>query len=88
MKHVYLVLALLFSTTITAQEYLVSGEFLNNTPSFILGFIPGIPATYDVDFYKLTYNTVDANGQPTIASGSIAIPTQTPCSALPLPPYR
>lgn len=71
----------------TQNDYLVSSEFLNNTPSFLLGLVPDIPATYDVDYYKLTYNTVDVDGNETVASGSIAIPVNTECMSVPLAAY-
>ncbi len=32
---------------------------------------------YDVDIYSITYETLDNNGQPTIASGAIAVPSST-----------
>jgi pimeloyl-ACP methyl ester carboxylesterase len=71
----------------TQNDYLVSSEFLNNTPSFLLGIVPDIPATYDVDYYKLTYNTVDVDGNETVASGSVAIPVNTECMSVPLAVY-
>ena len=52
----------------------------------------GIPASiidrdFEVDVYKLIYNTTDAQGQPTIASGAICVPTGSAC-ALPLSSYQ
>jgi len=69
------------------NEYLVESEFVNNTPSFLLGLIPNIPATYNVDFYRITYNTVDVSGEETVASGSIAIPVNPDCSSMPIAVY-
>jgi len=71
----------------TQNDYLVDSEYLNSTPSILLGIVPGIPSEYSVDFYKLTYNTVDVAGNPTVASGSIAVPTNSDCSSVPLGVY-
>ncbi len=69
------------------NDYLVDSEFLNNTPVSFLGAVETIPATYDVDFYRLTYNTVDVAGNATVASGSIAIPSDSDCNIMPLAVY-
>ena len=69
------------------NEYFIESEFLNSTPSFLLGLVPDIPAIYDVDFYKITYNTVDVDGNPTIASGSVAVPNNAECNSLPTAIY-
>lgn len=85
---VSIVILVLSAFSLKAQnDYLVNSEFLNSTPSFLLGFVPDIPSTYDVDFYRLTYNTVDVAGNETVASGSIAIPANSECSSLPLGVY-
>ena len=87
-RSILIIIALVFSYSAHCQDdYLVDSEFINNTSSLFLGFIPGIPASYNVDFYKLTYNTVDVQGNPTVASGSIAIPTNAECSSVPLAVY-
>jgi hypothetical protein len=82
-----IVFTLCYSPKVHSQEVLVESEFLSNNPSFLLGFVPGIPAEYDVDYYKLTYNTVDTQGEPTIASGAIAIPVTDDCNTFPLAVY-
>lgn len=75
-------------SSVNAQnEYLVDSEFLNNTPSFLLGLVPAIPATYDVDFYRLTYYTTDVMGNETVASGSIALPSNSECNSVPMAVY-
>jgi len=74
-------------TAVAQNDYLVESEFLNSTPFFLLGLVPDIPATYDVDFYKLTYNTVDVQGNETVASGSIAIPSNSECASMPIAVY-
>lgn len=80
-------LLLLFLSTSVKSQYLVNSEFLNFTNSFGLGFIPGIPAQYDVDFYRITYNTINTAGEPTVASGAVAIPVTDECNNFPMVAY-
>ena len=47
----------------------------------------GAAATYGITFYKLNYNTVDATGKATRASGLLAVPNGAP-GALPLVSYQ
>ena len=81
-----LFLLFLFSTTVKSQ-YLVSSVFLDNTSSSILDFLSPLPTDYDVDFYRLTYNTINTAGEPTIASGAIAIPVSITCNSFPMLTY-
>ncbi len=78
---------LLFAAKAHAQEYLVSSTFINTTPAWILGLIPGLPAEYNVEYYRLTYNTVDTQGEPLVASGAIAIPITNTCDVFPMAVY-
>ncbi len=72
---------------ITAQgQKLVSAEFLNSASAQILGFV-NPAAQYDVDTYKITYNTTDIDGSPTIASGAIMIPVNSGCDMFGLVSY-
>jgi acetyl esterase/lipase len=80
-------LSTLFAAKAGAQDYLVSSTFINTTPAWILGLIPGLPAEYDVDYYRLTYNTVDTQGEPIVASGAIAIPKTNTCDVFPMGVY-
>ncbi|NEN23118.1 T9SS type A sorting domain-containing protein [Cryomorpha ignava] len=83
-----LLLLLLFLSATVKSQYLVNSEFLNFTNSFSLGFVPGIPAQYDVDFYRITYNTTNTAGEPTIASGAVAIPVSAAsCNSFPMIAY-
>lgn len=83
----FLVLTGLLLTEKTDAQYLVESEFLSTTPAFLLGFIPNIPAVYDVDYYRLTYNTVNTQGEATVATGAIAIPSTETCNTFPLSVY-
>ncbi len=90
MKRIFILIPFFFILSFSAKaqdQYLVESEFLSSTPAFLLGFIPQIPAVYDVKFYRLTYNTVDTHGEPTIASGAVAIPNTTECNTFPMAVY-
>lgn len=89
MKQRYLLIlfATIFSCSSVSAQYYVDSEFLNNTPAFLLGFVPEIPAEFPVDYYKITYNTVDVNGEPTVASGAVAIPVTEECNNFPMTVY-
>lgn len=81
-----LLLSFLLVPSLHAQ-YLIESEFLSNTPSYLLGVIPTIPAVYDVDYYRITYNTTDTHGEPTVASGALAIPVTENCNSFPMAVY-
>src|SRR5690554_5315056 len=69
-------------------QYLVGNEFLGSTPATVLTAIASeFPIHYDVDYYRLTYNTVNTAGEPTIASGGVAIPVSTTCQTFPMMAY-
>ncbi|MCA1763631.1 MAG: T9SS type A sorting domain-containing protein [Cryomorphaceae bacterium] len=89
MKHYVLsfLIASIFSCSSVSAQYLEDVEFLNSTPAFLLGLVPDIPAEYPVDYYKITYNTVDVQGEPTIASGAVAIPVTEECNNFPMAVY-
>lgn len=87
LKTVFSIIAIACSFTIAKSQYLVDSEFLGTTDAMFLGFVPGIPTEYDVDYYKLTYNTTDANGNETVASGGIAIPISEECNEFPIMAY-
>ena len=44
-------------------------------------------AEYDIEMFKVTYNTTDLNGNPVVASGMIAIPLNPTCDSLPIALY-
>lgn len=67
-------------------QILVSVEFLNSASAQILGFV-NPAAQYDVDTYKITYNTTDIDGSPTIASGAVMIPVNSGCDLFGLVSY-
>ncbi len=86
-KITLVIFSLLTSFGVCQSQHLVEAEFISNSPAFVLGFVPEIPNTYDVDFYKITYNTVDLQGNPTVASGAVSIPSTEDCNFFPLAAY-
>lgn len=79
-------LILLFPFVASAQ-YLVSFNYEGNIPASALSALGVVTVDYDVDSYSITYNTVDVNGNPTIASGMVCIPDISNCDSLPMVAY-
>jgi len=81
----------LLTTTLHFQaqsQSLVESELLSTTPVFLLGAFTNLPVLYDVRYYKITYNTVDPFGQPTIASGAVGLPVaNATCNSYPIAAY-
>ncbi len=86
MKLLY-TLSLLLTVSFSSAQYFVSSDFLGSTSASSLAIIPGITPNYGVDYYKVIYNTTDAAGAPTIASGGFAIPNNAPCDSFALGLY-
>ena len=57
---------------------------IDGIPPFFIGLL--VPTTYDVEAYKLTYNTINEKGQNVPATGAIFIPKGYNCPAA-LAPY-
>tara|TARA_Y100001933_G_scaffold229641_1_gene246098 strand:+ start:39 stop:1376 length:1338 start_codon:yes stop_codon:yes gene_type:complete len=53
-----------------------------------LASVANLPLEYDVETYKVVYNTVDGLGEPTIASGAFCIPISEDCSNFPMAVYE
>ena len=77
----------LFTTMNLSAQYLVSCNYVSSTPAVILNVLTGLTLDYDVQTYKMIYNTVDVNGQPTIASGAFIIPSTNNCDEFPIAVY-
>jgi len=86
MKLLY-TLSLLLTVSFSSAQYFVSSDFLGSISASSLAIIPGITPNYGVDYYKVIYNTTDAAGAPTIASGGFAIPNNAPCDSFALGLY-
>ena len=88
MKKTLSILLIFFLFGVNAQHLVSSSQVGSTTSSFILGITSGLSLEHDVDMYKIIYNTVDALGQPTIASGALLIPTNSNCIDFPISVYN
>lgn len=72
----------------TNSQNLVSSENLGTTTTLVYNFLDlPLPVNYDVDYYKVTYNTVDVDGELTVASGAVMIPNTSECNSFPMAVY-
>jgi len=67
---------------------LISSELLEHKTAYqvdreLSGTILFFKATYGASIYKLVYETIDPDGEPTIASGTVTVP-KNPAFALPI----
>lgn len=86
LKFLALFTALILGHNSQSQE-LVSSELIISVPAFLLGVPFLLEGQYDIDYYKITYTTVDLQGESTIASGGVAIPKSTTCDIFPMVLY-
>ncbi|MCY7409961.1 MAG: T9SS type A sorting domain-containing protein [Chitinophagales bacterium] len=91
----YLLLGLTFISAMASAQSLVSYNLIK---TYSTGQIDSVlsangipplflPTTYDIDIYKVVYNTLDADSLPIIASGALFIPKNNQCKA-PLMSYQ
>lgn len=66
---------------------MVSSELITSLTANELTIPFILTVQFDVDYYKLTYNTVDVNGEPTVASGAVAVPQGSQCDIFPMAVY-
>jgi hypothetical protein len=69
------------------NNYFVEAEYLGQSSSIAIDFVSPLPANYNVDYYKIIYNTIDPQGEPTIASGALAVPVSNECNIFPMFSY-
>ncbi len=81
---------LLLITSFVNAQYLVDATFFTSKSATEIqnnlnnwGWDASSMELNGVTIYKITYNTIDVHGNPTIASGAIYVP-QTDCDTLPL----
>lgn len=85
-KSVLLALSFCLIQINSSAQKLVSSELINTATGQILSFV-NPAAQYDVNTYKITYNTTDIDGSPTIASGAVMVPINSGCSEFGLVSY-
>jgi len=88
MKNVLLSLSTCFIFGHIYSQNLVSCTYLNQMSSLIISTVSGLNVSYDIDLYKMMYNTIDVHGNPTIASGAFVVPSNTNCADFPMDPYN
>ena len=83
---------LLITSTINAQHFISATEIASLSASSVEGYLntqgwDTSPMTINgVTSYNITYNTVDVNGAPTVASGALYVPQL--CDTLPWVSYH
>jgi pimeloyl-ACP methyl ester carboxylesterase len=86
MKNLLLAFLLTFSVASNAQT-IVSVELIGSyTQNQLIGSFFGVGFQNGADEYKIVYNTVDVNGNPTVASGAMYIPYG--CDNFPMGVYQ
>ena len=70
------------------SQYLISSIYLNTTDPSALSSFTGLNLPFDVDLYKIVYNTTGVDGQATIATGAFCVPTNTTCTEFPIGVYE
>jgi pimeloyl-ACP methyl ester carboxylesterase len=88
LKKVYILMLLIAFSNALSSQYLISATYVNTTNPLGLSLATGLTLNYDIDMYKMVYNTVDALGQPTIASGAFLVPSNTTCTDFPVLVYH
>lgn len=77
----------LFQITIAQSQTLVSVTDLGFYSRIGVVFLGLTTPEYDLQLYKVTYNTTDNSGNNTIASGMIAVPINPDCDSVPIALY-
>lgn len=94
LKKLLIAITILLITPAINAQYLVSATEIANRNTFQVenilnnaGFNTSQMILNGVISYKITYNTIDVFGEPTIASGALMVP-QIECDTLPLVSYQ
>lgn len=92
MKQLTLLIAtILFSTPLFSQQLVsitpLSSHSLSAVQSYTSVWSPAVSELNPVKSYKVVYNTTDAHGNATVASGAVYIPTLTNCDYAPILAY-
>jgi hypothetical protein len=83
-----IILTLFLGATLGSQaQTVVSVTPLDTISQALLNFFAGGLAQNDVASFKITYNTVDEAGLPTVASGAFSVPVNANCDSLSIVSY-
>lgn len=69
------------------SQTLINATELGVLPAPLITFSGITVADYHVRYYKVSYNTVDVSGNPTVATGMIAVPINPFCDSIPIALY-
>ncbi len=89
-----LIALILLSIATQAQQLVSITPLSSHSLSIVQAYLNGYGWNYNaqdlnpVRSYKVTYNTTNAHGDPTVASGAVYIPTLTNCSYAPIVAYE
>ena len=76
------------TTAVTAQDYLVDQVFLGTKSKIDLLILFGIQVDYDVNMYRILYETIGSDQLPDTASGLLVIPVVPEGTPLPIVLYE
>jgi len=79
---------LIISAGFLSGQQVIYSYHHSTIPQQNLNYIPGLVPQYDVEAYYILYSTVDAKGDPTVASGICFIPSTDTCNYFPLISYQ
>jgi hypothetical protein len=86
MKNIYLLVILSLGFSAYSQTYLISDTLIGTRTKQELQDEGFFFARYGVNIFRLTYNTTNPDGSPTIASGAVVLPWTSGCQ-MPLAVY-
>ncbi len=86
MKKILFVLALAGLSATAFSQHFVSATYIGKTTPTTFSLFTS-KAIYSVDAYKITYNTTNVDGTPTVASGMVVVPDGAACDSLPMVAY-
>ena len=87
-KILFLSISLFFGKNILAQDYLVDFTYLGTQTKLELFFLFGQAVDYDVELYKIRYETPGVDNLPDTASGLMVIPKVPAGTQLPIVVYE
>lgn len=79
--------ALSFASPVTAQDYLIEHTFLGTKTKIDMLILFGVNVDYDVDMYRILYETPGVDQLPDTASGILLIPQAGDDTPLPIVVY-
>ena len=83
LKQLFFLFVLTLLNTVFYAQYLVSCDYLGLSSSSVLSGATGLSLNNDVKMYKLTYNTIDTDSVPIIATGAFLLQITHPALIFP-----